>query len=199
MVNTPELENLKQPFWDREEIRLGELVIIIFEKQDAAKKVLDQLKKRSFQGIVDLEGAVVAERDELGITKVSNLGNIALEHSAGGTAFGVILGTVFGGIAGAGPVGAGIGAAIGAGAGIVTGLFEQASDENDVLRDIAKELKPESSALGVVLFVNDMDRATLLADLEGLDGKVIRSTLSAKNKADLVKQLEQNSGAKFSV
>lgn len=177
---------------------MGELVIIIFEKQDAAKKVLDQLKKRSFQGIVDLEGAIVAERDGLGITKVSNLGNIALEHSAGGTAFGVILGTIFGGIAGAGPVGAGIGAAIGAGAGIMTGLFEQAGDEQDVLRDIAKELQPESSALGVVLFVNERDRATLLADLEGLDGKVIRSTLSAKNKADLVKQLENKSGTKLS-
>jgi uncharacterized membrane protein len=79
------------------------------------------------------------------------------------------------------------GALIGAGTGALSGSLVDYGINDDFIRSIAETLKPDSSALFVL--VRKAQPEKVLAELSGFRGQVLRSSLSPEQEARLQEAL----------
>jgi uncharacterized membrane protein/sporulation protein YlmC with PRC-barrel domain len=171
--------------WPEAEI---ELLVVVFDGPDGAKKALDSLKQlKRDKAIVALRNTAVLVKDEQGRTSLSEKQDVDAKHGA-------IFGAVTGGLLGlaAGPVGAIVGAAAGAATGRVASKRIDMGFSNKYLQDILDKLQPGSSALVALVeqkWAGDVAKA--LSQYVG--GQLFRQALPDEIVAELISNTTEHS------
>lgn len=156
-----------------------EMIALGFEGQVTANEVLDKAMSWQDRGIIKLEDAVVASRgydDRVSIHQTKTLtGQYALKGGGIGLLAGLLLG---------GPVG---GLVVGAAAGAVAGKRKDIGIDDNIIKEVSDELRPDTSVL--FLLGKSLDPKRLHTELSALDAAVITTSLSEEQQDDLMQLL----------
>jgi uncharacterized membrane protein len=160
---------------------MSTLVVIAYDDQFKAEEVRLMLWKMQKEYLIDLEDAVVAEKNEKGKVKLHQAVNLTAAGAAGGGFWGALIGLIF-----LNPI---LGMAVGATAGAVSGALTDVGIDNKFMKQLADTLQPKSSALFVL--VRSMTPDKVMDELKGTGGKVIRTSLSHEDESTLQKTLSE--------
>ena len=168
---------------------MAELVVVGFDDIYQADRVLTELTRLQKEYLIDLEDAVVAVRGPDGQVRIKQSVNLvgvcAAESGLWGALWGGLVGLLF-----LNPLlGMAAGAAVGAGSGALTGSLADYGIDDGFIRSIADTLKPDSSAL--FLLIRKVQPDKVLAELSRFRGRVIRSSLPPEQEARLQAALSQ--------
>jgi len=162
------------------------LVGIIFDgDKHAASEALHRLHKLKEEYLVDLEDAVVVTRREDGKIKLQQSVNLAVSGAWNGAFWGGLLGLIF-----TGPMGLLVVGGIGAGFGALFGSIEDYGIDDGFIHELTEDIKPCCSALFVL--IRKMTEDKVIQELEGLGGKVVKTSLSKEADERLQKALSNN-------
>jgi len=168
-------------------VAVSEFVVVAFDDVLKADEVLSRLKRLQREYLIDLEDAVVAVRDSEGKVDLKQSVNLvgmgAASSGLSGAFFGSLIGLLF-----LNPLaGAAIGGAIGAGSGALAGSLADYGINDDLIKEIADTIKPNSSAL--FLLVRKAQPEKVLGEFADINGKIIRSSLSPENERQLQEKI----------
>lgn len=162
---------------------MSDLVVIGFDKPDDADKVLVKLSGLKKEYLIDLEDAVVVVRDEAGKVHLKQ----SLNLTAIGASSGLLSGALWGGLVGLlflNPLaGFAIGGAVGAGAGALSGSLSDYGIDDKFIKSLGDTIPNNSSALFVL--VRKVQPEKVLAEFEGLRGRVLKTSLSPEQEKKL--------------
>ncbi len=172
---------------------MSDLIVVGFDSTDEADKVLLKLGTLKKEYLIDLEDAVVVVRDENGKVHLKQ----SLNLTAIGATSGLLSGSLWGGLVGLlflNPLaGFAIGGAIGAGTGALSGSLADYGIDDNFIKSLGETIPNNSSALFVL--VRKVQPEKVLAELTGLRGKVIKTSLSPEQEARLQEALSGNQPA----
>jgi uncharacterized membrane protein len=171
---------------------MSDLVVIGFDSPEQADSVLLTLAKLQKEYLVDLEDAVVAIRDRDGKVHLKQ----SIDLTVLGASSGLLSGSLWGGLVGLlflHPLaGLAIGSLVGAGTGALSGSLADYGINDDFIRSLASTIPPESSALFVL--VRKAQPEKLLAELAGLQARVLKTSLSPAQEEKLRTALSETAG-----
>jgi uncharacterized membrane protein len=154
---------------------VSNLVVLAFEKEDGAKKTLDEVANLQKQNLIKVEDAAVAVRHASGKVQVKQATSLVGAGALGGAFWGMLFGLLF-----FVPfLGLAVGAATGA-------LFGKAADygiNDDFIRDVSEAVQPGNSAL--FLLVSEAQADKVVERLKPYGGKVIHTSLSKEEETRL--------------
>ena len=127
-----------------------------------------KLQKMQQAYLIDLEDAVVAVKNAKGKIKLEQPINLTALGAASGGFWGALIGMIF-----LAPL---FGLAVGAMAGAVSGALRDVGINDQFMKDLANTMKPNTSALFVLVRKATPDR--VLEELKGTGGKILQSSLS---------------------
>jgi uncharacterized membrane protein len=162
---------------------MAELVVVAFDEPNEADHVLTELARLQKEYLIDLEDAVVAIRGPDGKLRLKQSVDLVGAGAAGGGLWGAMWGTLVGLLFLNPLVGLVAGGALGAGAGALSGSLADYGINDDFIRQIGETLPPDSSALFVL--VRKAQPEKVLSELSRFRGRVIRSSLSPEQEAQL--------------
>ena len=159
-----------------------EMLVIAFDNEYEADKVLDTLKAMESMDVVDLKNGAVIVRSESGDVKINETSDFDTKQGAiGGAAAGAVLGLLGGGFIS--------GALLGAGGGAAAGKFVDLGIEDDFLKEVGDNLGPGSSAVVALVDFEQVDQA--MEELDKFEGgSIMRHTLSDDVYAKLSEAVE---------
>ncbi|PAX08857.1 DUF1269 domain-containing protein [Sphingomonas lenta] len=168
---------------------MAELVVVAFDTENDADRVLNELNKLRREYLIDLSDAVVAIREPQGKVhikqSVSMVGHGASYGALSGALWGTLVGLLF-----MNPIaGFAVGSLVGAGTGALSGSLVDFGIDDDLIREMGQTLQPGTSAL--FLLVRKAQPEKVLAELKGFGGRVMRSSLSPDQEARLQAALRQ--------
>ena len=161
---------------------MSELVAIGFDNEHRAFEMRAELAKLQKEYLIDMEDVVVVTKDDKGKVKLHQAVNLTAAGAVGGAFWGMLIGLIF-----LNPL---LGAAIGAGAGALSGKLRDVGISDNFMKELAETFKPGSSALFVLFRKVTPDK--VLDQLEGFQGKILKTSLTADKEEELRKVLEQN-------
>ena len=161
---------------------MSTLVAVVFNDESTAFEVRAALVKMQQQYLVDMEDAVVVTRDPNGKANLHQAVSLTAAGAVTGGFWGMLIGLLF-----LNPL---LGAALGAGAGALSGKFRDIGVDDKMMKQVGESLKPNTSALFVLLRKVTADKV-----LDGLKpftgkGKVYQSSLSKDDEKALRDVLE---------
>lgn len=161
---------------------MSDLVAIVFHDESTAFEMRAALAKMQKEYLIEMEDAVVATTDGKGKVKLHQAMNLTAAGAAGGGFWGTLIGMLF-----LNPL---LGFAVGASAGAISGKLTDVGIDDQMMKDLAAEFTPGSSALFVLV-----RKATTDKVLEGLrefagKGRVLRSSLKADTEQALKAALQ---------
>ena len=166
---------------------MAELVVVGFDNPEEADRVLLMLRKLNREHLLDLEDAVVVVRDEAGKIHLKQSINLV---STGAT-FGLLSGSLWGSLVGLlflNPIaGFVLGGAFGVGAGALSGSLSDYGINDDFIESLSETIPVNSSALFIL--VRKVQPEKVLAELSGVKGKVLRTSLSPDQEKKLQEAL----------
>ena len=154
---------------------MSNLVVIGYDDPFKAEEVRLKLRKMQKDYLIDLEDAVVAVKNEKGKVKLHQAVNLTAAGAVSGGFWGSLIGLIF-----LNPL---LGAAVGATAGAVSGALTDVGVDDKFMKELAASMTPGSSVLFVLVRKATPDK--VLAELEGLGGKVLKTSLSHDDEAKL--------------
>ena len=159
-----------------------EMMVVAFDNEYEAQKVLDSLKAMESMDVVDLKNGAVIIRSETGEVKINETRDFDTKQGAiGGAVAGAVLGLLGGGLV--------KGALLGAAGGAAAGKFVDLGIEDDFLKEVGDNLGPGTSAVVALVDFEQVDQA-----MEELDkfagGHIMRHTLSDEVYAKLSEAVE---------
>ena len=154
---------------------MSDLIVVSFDDALKADEVLLRLQRLEKAHLIDLEDAVVASRDAGAKIRIRQSYNLTALGAASGGLWGALVGLVF-----LNPL---LGLAAGAASGALAGYLTDIGIDDDFIREVADALPPESSA--IFLLVRRAAPDKVLAEFEGLGGRVLRSSLSRADEERL--------------
>jgi uncharacterized membrane protein len=167
---------------------MSELIVVGFNNPEEADRVLLRLSKLRKEHLIDIEDAVVVVRDEAGKAHLKQSINTVAAGTTSGFLSGGLWGT-FVGLVFLNPLaGFVLGSTIGAGAGALTGSLIDHGINDDFIKSLAETIPPNSSALFIL--VRKAQPEKVLAELSGVKGKVLRTSLSPEQEKKLQEALE---------
>src|SRR5215468_4502897 len=122
---------------------MSTLVVIEYEDMYKAEETRLLLRKLQKDYLIDMEDAVVAVKDAAGKVKLHQAINLTAAGAVRGGFWGSLIGLIF-----LNPL---LGLAVGAGAGAVSGALSDIGINDQFMKDLAATLKPDSSALFVLV------------------------------------------------
>ena len=162
---------------------MSDLIAIAFDSPTEADSVLAKLQELRKEYLVDIEDAVIAVRNAQGQVNLKQSVNLP----ALGAASGGMSGLLWGGLVGLlflNPLaGMAVGGVIGAGAGALSGSLTDYGIDDDFIRKLGATIPPNSSALFVL--VRKVQPEKVLAELKGVHGRVLRTSLSPEQEKKL--------------
>lgn len=166
---------------------MSELIVVAFDEPNKAEEVLNELRELQREYLIDLEDAVIAVRRPDGKVQLKQSVNVvgisATQGGLWGGLWGMLVGLLF-----LNPlVGFALGIMVGAGTGALAGALADYGIDDDFARNLAKTLKPDSSA--IFILVRKMQPEKVLADLARFRGRVLRTSLSPEQEARLQEAL----------
>jgi len=162
---------------------MAELVVVGFDNPHEADRALTELTRLQREYLVDLEDAVVAIRGPDGRLQLKQSMDLVGAGAASGGLWGAMWGSLVGLLFLNPLIGLAAGAALGAGAGALSGSLADYGINDDFIRSIGNTLQPNSSALFVLVRKAQPEKA--LAELSRFRGRVLRSSLSPQQEAQL--------------
>jgi uncharacterized membrane protein len=170
---------------------MSELVVVGFDNPEEADRVLLKLSKLKKEYLIDLEDAVVVVRDEAGKVHLKQSINLV---SAGATT-GFLSGSLWGTLVGLlflNPIaGFVLGGAFGVGAGALSASLSDYGINDDFIKSLSETIPVNSSALFIL--VRKVQTEKVLAELSGVRGKVLRTSLSPDQEKKLQEALQGSS------
>jgi len=170
-----------------EEKKMSELVVVGFKDAEEADRVLLRLSKLKKEYLIDVEDAVVVVRDETGKVHLKQSVNLV----AAGANAGFIPGSLFGAFIGLlllNPLlGIVTGSVVGISAGALAGSLSDYGINDDFIKSLAETIPTDSSALFIL--VRKAQPEKVLAELSGVKGKVLHTSLSTEQEKRLQEAL----------
>jgi len=154
---------------------MSTLVVIGYDDPYKAEEVRLMLRKLQKDYLIDLEDAVVAVKDDKGKVKLHQAINLTSAGAVTGGFWGALVGLIF-----MVPL---LGLAAGAAAGAVSGALSDVGIDDKFMKELAGTLKPNSSALFVLLRRATPDR--VLEEVKGTGGTILRTSLTHDDEAKL--------------
>jgi uncharacterized membrane protein len=147
---------------------MSTLIAVGYDTPFKAEEVRMKLQKMQQAYLIDLEDAVVAVKNGKGKVKLEQPINLTALGAASGGFWGALIGLIF-----LAPL---FGMAVGAVAGAVSGALRDVGINDKFMKDLVDTLKPNTSALFVLVRKATPDR--VLEELKGTGGKILQSSLS---------------------
>jgi uncharacterized membrane protein len=163
--------------------KMSEFIAVAFETSSQADETLTRLQRMQREYLVDLEDAVVVVRDPNGKIHLKQSLNLVGAGAASGGLSGAFWGALVGLLFLNPLAGMLVGGAVGAGSGALAGSLADYGIDDNLIREIAQAIKPDSSAL--FLLVRKAQPEKVLAELGDIHGKIIRSSLSTEDEKRL--------------
>jgi uncharacterized membrane protein len=168
---------------------MADLVCVTFDQPDTADKVLHALTAMSKEQLIQLEDACVVVRPAEGEPQLKQMMPLtkvgALSGGSSGALWGALVGLLFLNPLAGMVIGAGVGAATGALAG---SLSDYGIDDN-FIRDLGSKIKPNSSALFLLIRKVTADKVLERLRAEGFHGHVLQTSLTNEQEAALKKAI----------
>jgi uncharacterized membrane protein len=161
---------------------MSELIAVSFDTQEKAFEARAVFAHLQREYVIDMEDIVVVTRNEKGKIKLHQAVNLPLSGGINGAFWGMLVGFLF-----LNPL---LGMAIGAGAGSIGGALTDLGIDDDFMKSLGESLPSNSSALFVLLRHATYDR--LFDHLKGMEGKVIRTSMTKSNEDELREILEKH-------
>lgn len=161
---------------------MSTLVAVVFNDEFSAFEMRGALVKMQKQYLLEMEDAVVVTRDLKGKIQLHQAYSLTSAGAISGGFWGMLIGLLF-----LNPL---LGAAIGAGAGALSAKFHDLGLDDKMMKDVGESLKPDTSALFVLLRKVSSDKV-----LEGLKpfvgrGRVFQTSLNKDDEKALRDALE---------
>lgn len=161
---------------------MSDLIVIAYDDIHQAEEMRMKLVKMQNEYLIDMEDAVCATKDGDGKVKLHQAINL--------TAFGALQGSLLGGLVGMLLLNPLFGMAIGGAAGALSGATTDLGINDDFMKELAATLKPNSSALFILVRKVTMDK--VLPQLEGTGGKIIKTSLPNMDEDKLQATLDKH-------
>lgn len=158
---------------------MSHLIAVGFDNPSRAEEVRLDLMRLQRNYLIDLEDAVVAIRDDDGQVKLRQLYNLTAAGAMSGGFWGTLIGLIF-----LSPL---LGLVVGGTTGAVMGALSDVGVNDDFMKQLAKQLKPGSSALFVLVRQATPDK--VLAELENYEGTVLQTSLTKEDEETLRRAL----------
>ena len=159
---------------------MSDLIVVGYDDMFKAEEVRLKLLKMQKEYLVDLEDAVVAVKKGDGKVKLNQMYHLAASGAVGGGFWGMLIGLIF-----LNPI---LGAVVGAGAGATAGALSDVGINDDFMKKLAEQLKPDTSVLFVL--IRKMTADKVLDELKGSGGKVLQTSLSHDDETKLQAALD---------
>lgn len=166
---------------------MSQLVVLGFDGISAASEVLNKVRSLKAQHLVELEDAVVVERDADGVVHIKQAVNLTRLGAASGGLSGAFWGMLVGLLFLNPLAGMAIGAGAGAGAGALSGSLMDYGVNDDFVKKLAETIPNNSSALFVLVRDATMDK--VVAEIQQWNPRVLNTNLTGEQEAKLVKAL----------
>lgn len=165
---------------------MQKLVAIAFDDMFGASNALVKLEQLQDNYLISLDDAVVALIREDGKVKLKQSFNLVKLGAIRGGFWGSLIGLIF-----TGPLGLLLIGGTSAAFGALIGSLSDYGINDDFIRSLGRELNPGSSALFIL--IRDMTEDKVLEKLEGIEGKVIQTSLSNDAEEKLREAIEKES------
>jgi uncharacterized membrane protein len=163
---------------------VSDLIAVAYPDRETAEKVRGRLAELVREHVIELEDAVVVERNDEGKVKLHQAIRPGAQGAAGGALWGGLIGMLF-----LAPL---LGAAIGAAAGGATGAMTDPGVSDDFMRRLGATLTPGHAAL--IVLVRKVTPDKVLPEIQQYGGEVIQTSLDDEGEERLREAL-QASGA----
>lgn len=154
---------------------MSDLIVIAYDDEFKAEEVRLTLAKLQVEHLIEMEDAAVVVKNEKGKIKLKQAVNLTGAGAASGGFWGLLIGVLF-----FAPL---FGAAVGAASGALAGALSDIGVDDSFMRELGETLKPQSSALFVLIRKVTPDK--VLAEVSKYGGKVLRTSLSKDQEAEL--------------
>lgn len=158
---------------------MSELLIVGYDDETTATRVLDELQALRREYLVDLEDAAVIVRNQKGKVRTITADDTVARGTVSGMFWGTLIGLLF-----LAPI---AGFAIGGLVGVAAGGIARAGIGDDFKRQFADLVQPGTSAIMVVVRRTKAER--VIEELEPYGGEVLRTSLSHEAEEQLMDEL----------
>lgn len=155
---------------------MSDLVVLAFDTQDGANRMLSEVDRMQKQMIITLDDAAVVTRSADGKPKVKQARSLVGAGAFGGAFWGMLIGLLF--------FMPWLGLAVGAISGALAGKFSDIGIDDQFIKQVSEAIKPGTSAL--FLMVREATGDRVLEELKGTTGAtIIRTSLSKESEEKL--------------
>jgi uncharacterized membrane protein len=161
---------------------MSDLVAVLFEDETTAFEMRTELAKMQKEYLIEMEDAVVVTKDEDGKAKLHQAVNLTTAGAVGGGFWGMLIGMIL-----LNPL---VGMAIGAGAGAISGAMTDIGIDDKMMKELAENFRPGSSALFVLIKKSTGDKVLDRLQPFAGKGKIFKTSLSKDDEEALRKALE---------
>jgi uncharacterized membrane protein len=159
---------------------MSDLIAVAYPDKETAEAVRHRLAQLSVERAIELEDAVVVDRDENGKVKLHQAYSPARRGAAGGAVWGGLIGFLF-----LAPL---LGMAIGAAAGGMSGSLADVGVNDDFMKQLGQKLTPGGAAL--IVLVRKVTPDKVLPEISQYGGDVLQTSLDDESEARLREVLE---------
>lgn len=154
---------------------MSQLIAVSYPDLFKAQEVRLTLIKLQKEHLIDLEDAVVVTKDAAGKIKLHQAVNMTAAGAVSGGFWGTLIGMIF-----LNPI---FGAAVGASFGAISGALTDLGIDDQMMKDVAAKLSPNTSALFVLVRAVTADK--VVPEIQKFGGTVLQSSLSHEDEARL--------------
>lgn len=160
---------------------MSDLIVVGYDNLQKAQEVRLELLRLQKDYLIDLEDSVVVFKNKEGKLQLDQAVNLTTSGAVRGTFWGMLIGAMF--------LSPFLGAAIGATSGAISGALSDVGVNDDFMKQIGKTLKPDTSALFLMVKSATPDKVT--EHIQGTGGKLLRTSLSHDKEDQLQEILDQ--------
>ena len=153
---------------------MSDLIVIGFPDEFKADEVLLDLRKLEREYLIDLEDAAIVVRKKDGRVKIKQTQELVTAGALSGGFWGLLIGLMF-----FEPMLGILGAAVGA----LSGALTDIGIDDNFIQELGNTIEPGTSAIFVLVRKSTPDK--VLDDLSKFEGKVLRTSLSHEDEAQL--------------
>ena len=163
---------------------MADLLVISFPTEAQAEEARTRVASMQREYLIELGDAVVALREPDGSIKLNQTFKPTAAGAAGGAMWGALIGLLF-----LNPL---AGAAVGAAAGAVSGRLTDVGINDAFMKEVSQSLQGGEAAL--FLLVRKMTADRVMDGLQGMGGKIMRTSFDETKEATLREALAGASG-----
>jgi uncharacterized membrane protein len=159
---------------------VSDLIAVAYPDRETAEAVRQKLAQLTLEHTIELEDAVIVDRDENGRVKLHQAHNPVARGAAGGALWGGVIGLLF-----LVPL---FGMLVGAAAGGASGALVDVGIDDQFMKQLGAKLTPGGAAL--IVLVRKVTPDKVLPQISEYGGEVIQSSLDDEAEAKLREVLE---------